>query len=167
MEHKPLTYADGILRVAKMIAQRRETYISEHGIYDTATGQTEFKGTGAEYVEELISIEEDIRDMAKGEPHGDVNPTPQDPLRYVDLGMLYVYKLPRNLSNGYCFGPGVPIEFTNVDWVNTPTHFDQRQVEDWLRQRIYFLKAKPGTRFLSICPARPDLTFMFTKGEAI
>jgi hypothetical protein len=30
--------------------------------------------------------------------------------------MIYVYKLPAKLSDGYCFGVGNLIGFTNVDW---------------------------------------------------
>jgi hypothetical protein len=32
--------------------------------------------------------------------------------------MIYVYRLPVKLSDGYCFGGGNPITFTNVDWFN-------------------------------------------------
>ena len=41
--------------------------------------------------------------------------------------MVYVYKLPEKLSNGFCFGGGVPITFTNVDWFNG---FDGMSKED-------------------------------------
>jgi hypothetical protein len=35
-------------------------------------------------------------------------------------GMVYIYKMPAKPSDGYCFGGGKPITFTNVDWFNTP-----------------------------------------------
>jgi len=35
--------------------------------------------------------------------------------------MIYVYKLPEKLANGYCYGGSVPITFENVDWMNSPS----------------------------------------------
>jgi hypothetical protein len=33
---------------------------------------------------------------------------------------IHVYRLPRVLNQGYCFGGGNPVTFQNVDWFDTP-----------------------------------------------
>lgn len=35
--------------------------------------------------------------------------------------MIYVYRLPEKMSDGYCFGDDKLIQFQNVDWFNSPS----------------------------------------------
>lgn len=63
----------------------------------------------------------------------------------IDDRLVAVYRLPARLTNGFCFGAGVPIEFTNVDWFNGFTGMTQADVEGLLRKKKYFT---PGAAYL-------------------
>lgn len=39
--------------------------------------------------------------------------------------MIYVYKLPEKLSNGFCNSTPKPITFGNVDWFNSPSEMGE------------------------------------------
>jgi hypothetical protein len=47
--------------VAKLIDKKVESYDREHGSYDHTTGVTEYPGDGAEWVEEMTSLADEIR----------------------------------------------------------------------------------------------------------
>lgn len=66
-----------------------------------------------------------------------------------------VYRLPSKLTNGYCFGAGVSIEFRNVDWFETMDADGQSGLTDFIRTKIYF---DPSARFLVIGD-KPEFTF--------
>lgn len=57
-----------------------------------------------------------------------------------------VYLLPEDLTKGYCFGPGIPITFTNVDWFYAPIVEGGRvELTEFIRVKSYF---RPNARFL-------------------
>ena len=67
----------------------------------------------------------------------------------VNSTMVYVYKLPEELSKGFCFGGGVPITFLNVDWFNG---FDGMTQDD-IRKNIALKKyITDGNMFLVLSP---------------
>ena len=45
---------------AKILRQRIENYIEDHGIFDMETGATEFPGNGEDFVSDWEEIEEEI-----------------------------------------------------------------------------------------------------------
>lgn len=63
--------------------------------------------------------------------------------------MTYVYRLPDRLSNGYCFGNGVPITFTNVDWFMVTEDTALPELEGFIRRKRYFTA---GSDYLVIVP---------------
>jgi hypothetical protein len=67
-----------------------------------------------------------------------------------------VYRLPEKLTDGYCFGGGVPIIFTNVDWFEALTEEGLAVVEAFIRSKRY---ARPG-KYLVLADD-PRLTFQF------
>ena len=78
--------------------------------------------------------------------------------------MIYVYRLPPKLSDGYCFGGGRPITFVHVDWMDTPqSGMTLDEVKDWIRQKNYFTASPPEARFLVYCPDDPTFTFNLEK----
>jgi hypothetical protein len=66
-----------------------------------------------------------------------------------------VYRCPEKLTDGYCFGGGQPITFTNVDWFETLVSEGRKGLEDFIRSKRYF---DPKARFLVLADHR-DLTF--------
>ena len=50
---------------------------------------------------------------------------------------IWVYRLPAKLSDGFCFGGGVPITFTNVDWFNGSEEMKRADVEAFVRKKKY------------------------------
>jgi hypothetical protein len=72
---------------------------------------------------------------------------------YDDLGgdeMIYVYRLPEKMSDGYCFGKVVPITFTNVDWFDGegyPAGPTRSDLEAFIKSKRYY---DPNRRFLVI-----------------
>ena len=75
--------------------------------------------------------------------------------------MIRVYRLPEKLTDGFCFGGGKPITFTNVDWFDVPPPdmgitLTREMVEDHVRAKDYFT---PGARFL-VLDDRPGETFV-------
>lgn len=59
--------AKGIERAAKLVQERLDEYVRDHGVYDSDTGTLEFPGDGAEYVEELDCIASFIRALKPAE----------------------------------------------------------------------------------------------------
>lgn len=78
--------------------------------------------------------------------------------------MIHVYQIPKQRSNGYCFGGPVPISFGNVDWLDEPPEgMTRSEVEDFLKGKTYFTSASPGAEFLVLSGEREDLTFTMVK----
>jgi hypothetical protein len=69
--------------------------------------------------------------------------------------MIYVYKLPAALSDGYCFGSGKPITFQNVDWFNGFDGMKREHLEGFVRGKQY---ATNGDKLLVLSPEN-DLSF--------
>lgn len=77
--------------------------------------------------------------------------------------MIQVYRLPAKLTDGFCFGHGKPVTFTNVDWftseppegmgISLPTE-DELRV--FIASKSYY---DPGFRFL-VLDDRPGRTFV-------
>lgn len=78
----------------------------------------------------------------------------------LDPKMVYVYKLPKDLSNGYCFGPGVPVTFINVDWFTADPNVTREDLQSFISKKRYI---GPGETFL-VCSPELDISFTF-KGE--
>lgn len=72
-----------------------------------------------------------------------------------------VYRLPEKLTNGYCFGGGVPIAFTNVDWFEVPADEERGRLVEFIRTKQYY---RPTARFLVLGDS-PDFVFLID-GEA-
>lgn len=76
---------------------------------------------------------------------------------------ICVYRLPEKLTDGFCFGAGKPITFTNVDWFEAvPPEGIPVPTRDDL---IGFIKAKayydPTARFL-VLDGRDGETFVIS-----
>ncbi len=74
-----------------------------------------------------------------------------------DQGMTFVrvYRMPDKLTNGYCFGSGVPITFLNVDWFEAPIKEGRASLETFIRSKRYFDRK---SKFL-VQSDHPDFTF--------
>lgn len=70
---------------------------------------------------------------------------------------IRVYELPDKLNGGFCFGGGVPITFTNVDWFNGQADMKRADVEKFVRGKKY---VKPGRKYLVLSDT-PEFTFQF------
>ena len=70
--------------------------------------------------------------------------------------LVRVYRLPKPLTNGYCFGAGVPITFQNVDWFTHDPSEGRGPLATFIRSKRYY---RPYDRFLVIGD-HPELTFM-------
>lgn len=68
---------------------------------------------------------------------------------------IRVYKLPTKLTDGYCFGAGMPITFQNVDWFETMDSTGQAGLTEFIRTKRYF---DPRARFLVIGD-KPEFTY--------
>lgn len=66
-----------------------------------------------------------------------------------------VYRLPAKLTDGYCFGAGVPIMFLNVDWFEVVIAEGRTELERFIRRKRYFAT---NARYLVLAD-HPDLTF--------
>lgn len=71
--------------------------------------------------------------------------------------MVYVYRLPEQMSDGYCFGGGVPITFVNVDWFNGFDGMTRADLEYRISRKRYLV---PGQTFL-VCSPENDISFTF------
>ena len=71
--------------------------------------------------------------------------------------VVYVYRLPEKLSDGYCFGAGKEIGFTNVDWFSAPKELKFGDIQKHVKWKRYIV---PGRAYLVLIPARGD-AFMF------
>lgn len=59
---------EGIEKAAKLIEQKVQDYVDDHGIYDRDTGAVEFPGDGEIYVGEMTELAEDIRALKSAAP---------------------------------------------------------------------------------------------------
>ncbi len=73
-----------------------------------------------------------------------------------DRVFLRVYRLPEKLTNGYCFGGGVPISFMNVDWFEAFVEDGREKIIEFIRGKQYYRR---DARFL-VLGDRPDFIFM-------
>lgn len=71
---------------------------------------------------------------------------------------IMVYRLPEKLTDGFAFGAGRPITFTNVDWFNGYDGMTQVDLENFIRGKKYF---KDGGRFL-VMSNPPEFTFQLS-----
>lgn len=71
--------------------------------------------------------------------------------------MVFVYRLPERLSDGYCFGGGRPITFQNMDWFNGIEGMDRAMLEKEVSRKVY---VEPGVTYLVLSPEN-DLSFTF------
>jgi hypothetical protein len=79
------------------------------------------------------------------------------PSRFLEAKRVFVrvYRLPEKLTAGYCFGGGVPITFTNVDWFECPADEDRDALVEFIRSKQY---CRPDARFLVLGDS-PDFIF--------
>lgn len=77
-----------------------------------------------------------------------------------DGPFIRVYRLPVKLTDGYCFGGGVPITFENVDWFGSHSSMTPTDLRRFVEGKAYF---KQGGRFLVLSDSRtPDFTFVLS-----
>jgi len=66
--------------------------------------------------------------------------------------MIYVYRVPREPSAGFCTGMGNPVSMLNVDWFNSPSEMDGFANPLSKEDFIAFIKGKkyaiPGQQLL-------------------
>jgi hypothetical protein len=67
-----------------------------------------------------------------------------------------VYRLPGKLTDGYCFGGGVPITFTNVDWFEAVVESGTEDLRGFIRGKAYY---DPTARFF-VLGDHPDFVFV-------
>ena len=72
-----------------------------------------------------------------------------------DRAVVRVYALPPKLTDGYCFGAGVPITFRNVDWFSAGSDQGPDILTPFIKGKRYY---RPDQRFL-VLGDRPDLVF--------
>lgn len=74
--------------------------------------------------------------------------------------MIYVYKFPLKLSNGFCHGSGNPIQFENVDWFNieNPNEPDLKMPADSLMKYIAGKRYAAGVDRLLVIDSEGLLT---------
>jgi hypothetical protein len=75
----------------------------------------------------------------------------------------HVYRLPQQLTNGYCFGGGHPIPFLNVDWFDAPISENHQSLIGFIKKKRYF---DPSARFLVLAD-HPNLTFTIESAETV
>jgi len=85
----------------------------------------------------------------------DISHPPQD-FVLAPRAFLRVYRLPTKLTNGYCFGGGVPITFLNVDWFEALIDDGRAPLEAFIKSKRYY---DATARFLVLAD-HPDLTFV-------
>lgn len=71
---------------------------------------------------------------------------------------IRVYRLPEKLTNGYCFGGGVPITFTNVDWFGTTKPMTRDDLIGFVSKKAY--AKQPGRLLVMSDVASPEFTFI-------
>ena len=71
--------------------------------------------------------------------------------------MVFVYRIPTQLSYGYCSGGGKPILFVNVDWFNGIDNMTREILEKEVKKKLYI---KPGKHYLVMSPEN-DISFTF------
>lgn len=76
-----------------------------------------------------------------------------------NFSRVQVYRLPRNLTNGYCFSGGVQIEFLNVDWFDAPIEDDNEVLIKFIKKKRYY---NPTMQFL-VLGDHPKHVFVITK----
>lgn len=76
-------------------------------------------------------------------------------MQILDDVLIKVYRLPVKLTDGFAFGGGRPITFTNVDWFNAFVGMTRDDLEKFVRSKKYVM---PGAKYLVLCDL-PDMTF--------
>lgn len=89
------------------------------------------------------------------------NNPPHD-FMFAARAFVRVYQLPAKLTNGYCFGAGVPITFQNVDWFEAVIADGREPLAAFIKSKRYYHRA---LRFLVLAD-HPDLTFTIDPAEA-
>lgn len=67
--------------------------------------------------------------------------------------MIYIYKLPETLSNGFCGTQGHPITMTNVDWFNSPSevpHIEKISVDEFKKFIAGKVYARNSSRLMAL-----------------
>lgn len=72
---------------------------------------------------------------------------------------IRVYRLPERLTQGFCFGGGVQVNFLNVDWFETSVSEGKGPLVEFIKGKIYY---KPEFRYL-VLGDLPEFTFMIEK----
>ncbi|SDD93405.1 hypothetical protein SAMN05216337_101782 [Bradyrhizobium brasilense] len=72
-----------------------------------------------------------------------------------------IYRMPERLIEGYCFGGGVPITFTNVDWFEAIIAEGRAPLVAFIRGKTYY---SPSESYLVIGD-HPDFTFTIKPGQ--
>lgn len=75
--------------------------------------------------------------------------------------MVYVYRLPHRMSEGYCFGGGHSIIFQNIDWFNGFDGMTREDLERGISTKKYL---RDGEAYL-VCSPENDISFTFKSGE--
>lgn len=84
-------------------------------------------------------------------------------MKQYDKHMCFVYRLPHELSDGFCFGGGKPITFLNVDWFGTETHLmpgdtlDGADLISYIKQKRYY---DPTKHFLVLKPMTGEALYI-------
>ncbi|BAR47091.1 hypothetical protein [Methylobacterium aquaticum] len=96
-------------------------------------------------------------------------PIPNKPARprgadqiFAERRRVYVYRLPDNLTRGYCFDGGHAIEFWNVDWFDVPVSVDRSDFIRSIKEKRYY---RANARFL-VLGDPPELTFVIDPRSA-
>ncbi|MGC2778047.1 MAG: hypothetical protein WA418_20660 [Bradyrhizobium sp.] len=72
-----------------------------------------------------------------------------------------VYRLPDQLTDGFCFGGGKPITFVNVDWFEAIVSEGVDVLTKYIKSKTYF---SGRARFL-VLGDRPDFVFTIDAEE--
>ena len=72
-----------------------------------------------------------------------------------ERALVRVYRLPGKLTDGYCFGSGVPITFVNVDWFEAPVSGSADTLTNLIKGKRYY---RPDHRFL-VLGDHPNFVF--------
>lgn len=78
---------------------------------------------------------------------------------YKSPSFIRVYRLPEQLTNGYCFGNGMPITILNVDWFDAPADMTREDLEPYIKKKAYYL---PVHRYL-VLGEQPHQVFMIER----
>lgn len=80
---------------------------------------------------------------------------PDHPSIVVPRARIHVYRLPRQLSDGYCFGRGNEVSFLNVDWFDAVIAEGREPLTKFIKTKRYY---DPAAGFLVLAD-HSELTF--------